>query len=77
MGPEVQYMSRYANYVSSIWGRDSSVGVVTNYGLDGPGIKSRWGRYFPHLSRPALGFTQPPIQRVQGVSGGKADEAWC
>jgi hypothetical protein len=27
-------------------GRDSSVGIVTRYGLDGPGIESRWGRDF-------------------------------
>ena len=24
-------------------GRDSSVGMATRYGLDGPGIESRWG----------------------------------
>ena len=24
-------------------GRDSSVGIATRYGLDGPGIESRWG----------------------------------
>jgi len=24
--------------------RDSSVGIVTRYGLDGPGIEYRWGR---------------------------------
>jgi hypothetical protein len=41
------------------WGRDSSVGIATRYGLDGPGIESRWGRDFPHPSRPALGPTQP------------------
>ena len=28
-------------------GRDSSVGIATGYGLDGPGIESRWGRDFP------------------------------
>ena len=27
-------------------GRDSSVGIATRYGLDGPGIDSRWGRDF-------------------------------
>jgi hypothetical protein len=49
---------------------DSSVGIATGYGLDGPGIGSRWGRDFPHLSRPALGSTQPPAQWVPGLSRG-------
>ena len=27
-----------------VWrGRDSSVGIATRYGPDGPGIESRWG----------------------------------
>ena len=43
-------------------GPDSSVGIATDYGLDGPGIETRWGRDFPHLSRP----TQPPVQWVPG-----------
>ena len=52
-------------------GRDSAVGIATRYGLDGPGIKSRWGeRDFPHSSRQALGPTQPPIQWVPGLSHG-------
>jgi hypothetical protein len=34
-------------------GPGSSGGIATGYGLDGPGIESRWGRDFPHLSRPA------------------------
>jgi len=45
-------------------GRGSSVGVATRYGLEGPEIESRWRRDFLHLSRPALGPTQPPIQWV-------------
>ena len=32
--------------------RDSSVGIATNYGLDGPGIESRWGREFPVQTGP-------------------------
>jgi hypothetical protein len=51
-------------------GRDSSVGIATRYGLDGPGIESRWGRNFPYLSIPALKPTQPPIERVSGLYGG-------
>jgi hypothetical protein len=48
----------------------SSVGIATGYGLDGQGIESRCGRDFPHLSRPALGLTQPPVQWVPGLSRG-------
>ena len=33
--------------------RDSSVGIATGYGLDGPGIESRWGRDFSQPFRPA------------------------
>jgi len=42
--------------------------IATCYRLDSPGIKSRWGRDFPHPSRLALGPTQPPIQWVPGLS---------
>ena len=35
-------------------GPGSSVGIATAYGLDGPGIESRWGRDFSHQSRPSL-----------------------
>ena len=46
-------------------GRDILVGIATRYWLDGPGIESRRGQDFPH---PALGPTQPPVQRVPALS---------
>ena len=48
-------------------GRDS---VATRYGLGGPGIESRWGRDFLHLSRLALRNTQLPVQWVPSKAAG-------
>jgi hypothetical protein len=49
-------------------GPGSVLGIATGYGLDGLGIESRWGRVFPHLSRPALRPIQSPVQWVPGLS---------
>jgi hypothetical protein len=56
-------------------GRDSSVGIATHYGLDGPGIESRcsdrpWGprsllyngyRFLTGVKRPGRGTDHPPL----------------
>ena len=60
-----------------IRGRDSSVGIATRYGLEGPGIESRWRQNIPRLSRPALGSIQPPTQWLPGLfPRGTAAGAW-
>ena len=51
-----------------IGGPGSVVGIATGYGLDDLGIKTRRGGNFPHLSRPAVGSTQPPVRWVPGLS---------
>ena len=50
-------------------GAGSLVCIATDYGLDDPGIESRWCEIF-RPSRPALGPTQPPTQWVPALSGG-------
>ena len=57
-----QFIYNYKRNYTNARGPGSSDGIATGYGLDGPGIESRWRRDFPHLSRPALGPTQPPVQ---------------
>jgi hypothetical protein len=51
-------------------GWDSSVGIVTRYRLDGLGIESWCEQDFLHLSRLALGPTQPPIEWELGLFPG-------
>jgi hypothetical protein len=64
--PDVLFMTTY----TSLCGPGSVVGIATGYGLDGPGIESRWGTRFSALSRPALEPTQPPVQWIKGLSRG-------
>jgi len=64
------YFVEYFKTVVSRSGQGIVVGMATGYSLGGTGIKSRWGRDFPHLSRPALWPTHPPVQWVPGLSRG-------
>jgi hypothetical protein len=69
--PYLYFFHIFWPHTLKIRGRDSSVGIATRYGLDGPGIESRWGQDFPHPSRPALGPTQPPTHWVESFPGVK------
>ena len=47
--------SYFLNAPFSLMGRDSSVRIVTRYGLDGPWIESRWGARFSAPIQTGLG----------------------
>jgi hypothetical protein len=63
----LRYFSLFCYSTTFIMGWDSKVVIATRYGMGGPG----WN---PHLSKPDLGPTQPPLQwvRTQSLSRGKA-----
>jgi len=53
-----------------VGGGGSSVGIATDYGLDGPGSNPGGDEIF-HLSRPALGPTQPSVNGYRVLPGCK------
>jgi hypothetical protein len=57
-------------------GRDSSVGIATRKGLDGPGIESRWGQDIPNPSRQAPGSPSLLYRGYRVYPGDKETGAW-
>ena len=55
---------KFCNFLYS--GPGISVGIATDYGLDGPGSNPGGDEIF-RPSRPALGTTQPPVKWVSGL----------
>jgi hypothetical protein len=47
-------------------GRGSSVSIATRYGLDGPGIESRWGARFSAAGQTGPGAHQASYTVVTG-----------
>jgi hypothetical protein len=59
-------------------GRDSSVGIATRYGLDDPGIESRWrGEIFSTRSDRPWGPPSLLYYGYRAFPGGKAAGASC
>ena len=61
----IRFFSEYYLSLTLSMGRGSSVGIATRYGLDGPGIESRWGARF---SAPIqTGLVAYPASRTMGT----------
>ena len=59
----------FVSYLQPTCGPGSSVGITTDYGLDGPGSNPGEDEIY-RPSRPALGPTQPPVKWVSGLCRG-------
>jgi hypothetical protein len=58
-------------HIKTNWSRDSSVGIATRYGLDGPGIESRWDEIFRTYPDRLRGPPSLLYNRYRVFPGGK------
>jgi hypothetical protein len=60
-------------HTTDVWSRDSSVGIPIRYGLEGPGIESRWGEIFRTYPDRVWGQTSRLCNGYRVFPGGKGD----
>ena len=66
----VKYVFVCAYVLVHMCGAGNSVGIATDYGLDGPGSNPVGDEIFRPFT-PALGPTQPPVKWIPGLSRGR------
>jgi hypothetical protein len=72
----VIYIGLYI-YIYIYMGRDGVVGIATRYGLDGPGIESRWGaRFSAPVQTDTRAHPASCTMCTASVPWGKAAGAW-
>jgi hypothetical protein len=72
MGALYAYFWKLVNICGLILGRYSLIGIASRYGLNGPGIESRWGARSSAPVETHVGAHRG----YRGIHGGKAAGAW-
>jgi hypothetical protein len=73
---QVMELCNIGLYPIDFVGRDSVVGIAMHYGLDGPGIESRWGEIFRTCPDRPWGPPSLPCNGYRVFPGGKAAGPW-
>ena len=73
---KLDYRVSFFIFTSKKCGPGSSVGIATDYVMDGPGSNPSRDKIF-RPSRLALGPTQPPVQWVSRLFRGKVRAGAC